>query len=212
MLILEIDLAQGFYQVQMDEHDCHKTAFRVGPLGLYEFVRMPFGLCNSPSTFQRLMEACLGDKNFEILLLYLDDILIFSQSFDEHLERLVFVFDRLRAHNLKIKPSKCHFFHKEVNYLGHVVSEDGVKVNPDKIAVIKDWKTPQTEKDRSRIYPYLTNFYFDVLPFLHCCRYTRNGYSVVSGGNIVVAENICPRFFTHRKYSSCENYEPPRPG
>lgn len=142
-----LDLAQGFYQVQMDEHDCHKTAFRVGPLGLYEFVRMPFGLCNSPSTFQRLMEACLGDKNFEILLLYLDDILIFSQSFDEHLERLVFVFDRLRAHNLKIKPSKCHFFHKEVNYLGHVVSEDGVKVNPDKIAVIKDWKTPQTEKD-----------------------------------------------------------------
>eukprot|EP00105_Crassostrea_gigas_P046261 XP_019930409.1 PREDICTED: protein mesh [Crassostrea gigas] len=63
----------------------------------------------------------------------------------------------------------------------------------------------------SRIYPYLTNFYFDVLPFLHCCRYTRNGYNVVSGGNIVVAENICPRFFTHRKYSSCENYEPPRP-
>lgn len=131
----------------MDEHDCHKTAFRVGPLGLYEFVRIHFGLCNSPSTFQRLMEACLGDKNFEILLLYLDDILIFSQSFDEHLERLVFVFDRLRAHNLKIKPSKCHFFQKEVNYLGHVVSEDGVKVNPDKIAVIKDWKTPQTEKD-----------------------------------------------------------------
>ena len=142
-----LDLAQGFYQVKMDEQDRQKTAFRVGPLGLYEFIRMPFGLCNSPSTFQRLMEACLGDKNFEILLLYLDDILVFSKSFEEHLQRLEIVFNRLRSHGLKIKPSKCQFFHKEVKYLGHIVSGEGVKVDPDKIAVIKDWKTPESEKE-----------------------------------------------------------------
>ena len=122
-------------------------AFRVVLLGLYEFIRMPFGLCNSPSTFQRLMEACLGDKNFEILLLYLDDILVFSKSFEEHLQRLEIVFNRLRSHGLKIKPSKCQFFHKEVKYLRHIVSGEGVKVDPDKISVIKDWKTPESEKE-----------------------------------------------------------------
>lgn len=93
------------------------------------------------------MEVCLGDKNFEIFFLYFDDIFIFFQFFDEYLEWFVFVFDRLRVYNLKIKLLKCYFFYKEVNYLGYVVSEDGVKVNFDKIVVIKDWKIFQIEKD-----------------------------------------------------------------
>ncbi len=79
-----IDLAQGYYQVAIDERDSHKTAFRVGTGGLYEYKRMPMGLCNSLATFQRLMEACLAEANFDLLLIYLDDILVFSASIEEH--------------------------------------------------------------------------------------------------------------------------------
>lgn len=141
-----IDLAQGYYQVAIDDADIPKTAFRVGTGGLYEYLRMPFGLCNSPGTFQRLMEACLGEVNFDILLIYLDDILVFSPTIEEHLKRLDFVFGRLKEHGLKMKPSKCHFFQKEANFLGHVVSEHGISTDPEKTRVIKGWQIPQTEK------------------------------------------------------------------
>ena len=92
------------------------------------------------------MDVVWVTKNFEILLLYLDDILVFSKSFEEQLQRLEIVFNRLRSQSLKIKPSKCQFFHKEVKYLGHIVSEEGVKIDPDKRALIKDWKTLEYEK------------------------------------------------------------------
>ena len=82
-----IDLAQGYHQVAMEEKDIHNTAFRVGSGGLYEYLRMPFGLCNSPATFQRLMEVCLSEENFETLVLYLDDILVFSRTIEEHIQR-----------------------------------------------------------------------------------------------------------------------------
>ena len=142
-----IDLAQGYHQVAMEEDDIHKTAFRVGSGGLYEYTRMPFGLCNSPATFQRLMEACLGDENFETLVLYLDDILVFSSTIEEHIERLDGVFTKLKEHGLKIKPSKCHFFRKEVKYLGHIVSEEGVSTDPAKTEAIRTWPKPKTEKE-----------------------------------------------------------------
>ncbi|MEW8547227.1 MAG: reverse transcriptase family protein, partial [Candidatus Thiodiazotropha sp.] len=105
-----IDLAQGYYQVGISEKDRHKTAFRVGCGGLYEYLRMPMGLCNSPSTFQRLMEVCLAEANFDILLIYLDDILVFSRSVEDHLKRLEYVFSRFKQHGLRMKLSKCHFF------------------------------------------------------------------------------------------------------
>lgn len=141
-----IDLAKGYYQVAIDDADIPKTAFRVGTGGLYEYLRMPFGLCNSPGTFQRLMEACLGEVNFDILLIYLDDILVFSPTIEEHLKRLDFVFGRLKEHGLKMKPSKCHFFQKEANFLGHVVSEHGISTDSEKTRIIKGWQIPQTEK------------------------------------------------------------------
>jgi hypothetical protein len=105
------------------------------------------GLCNSPATFQRLMEVCLGDKNFELLLLYLDDILVFSGTVEEQIQRLRLVFQRLRSYGLKIKPSKCHFFKQEVTFLGHVVSETGVKTDPGKVDAVSNWPTPSCEKD-----------------------------------------------------------------
>ena len=98
------DLAQGYLQLAMDEADIHKTAFRAGSSGLYEFTRMPFGLSNAGASFCRLMEMCLGDQQYLTLLFYLDDICIFSSSIDEMLERIAMVLYRLKEFNLKIKP------------------------------------------------------------------------------------------------------------
>ena len=139
-----IDLAQGYYQVGISEKDRHKMALRVGCGGLYEYLRMPVGLCNSPGTFQRLMEACLAEANFDILLIYLDDILVFSSSIEDHLNRLDYVFSRFKAHGLRMKLTKCHFFQKKVTFLGHQVSAEGVTTDPEKTKVIRDWQRPRT--------------------------------------------------------------------
>lgn len=141
-----LDLASGYNQVPVAEGDRAKTAFCT-PFGLFEFNRMPFGLCNSPSTFQRLMERIFGDQSFQSLLLYLDDIIIFSTSFDEHLKRLELVFNRLHSNHLKLKPSKCQFFQREVKYLGHVVSASGVATDPDKVKAVAEWRQPTTTKE-----------------------------------------------------------------
>ncbi|XP_069840942.1 uncharacterized protein [Dendropsophus ebraccatus] len=141
-----LDLASGYWQVPMAEKDREKTAF-VTPMGLYEFLRMPFGLNNAPATFQRLMELCLGDLNFECLLIYLDDIIIFSSSFAEHLERLDVVLGRLEEHGLKLKPTKCHLFQKSIEYLGHVVTRQGVQPIDSKIQAVKQWPTPSNSSE-----------------------------------------------------------------
>ncbi|XP_049331323.1 retrovirus-related Pol polyprotein from transposon opus [Astyanax mexicanus] len=138
-----LDLASGYNQVPMAEHDKSKTAFCT-PFGLFEFNRMPFGLCNAPSTFQRLMERIFGDERFQSLLLYLDDIVIFSSTFDLHLQRLEVVLKRLQQNNLKLKLSKCHFFQSQVKYLGHVISSAGVATDPEKIKAVSEWERPQT--------------------------------------------------------------------
>lgn len=108
-----------------------KTAFQVGNIGFYEFNRMPFGRCNAPVKFQRLMERAMGAINLRDCLIYLDDIIIFSDSFEKHLDRLEAVFQSLHRFNLKLKASKCEFFKSEVIYLGHVVSEVGIKTDQD---------------------------------------------------------------------------------
>lgn len=141
-----LDLTSGYWQVEVAEQDKHKTAFST-PMGLFEANRMPFGLQNAPSTFQRLLTCCFGDMNFTHLLIYLDDIIVFSKSFDQHLERLQLVFDRLRDHGLKLKPAKCQFVQKEVNYLGHLVSANGIRTDPEKIGKVKDWPTPTNRKE-----------------------------------------------------------------
>lgn len=92
-------------------------------MGLFEFDRMPFGLGNAPATFQRLMQTCLGEQNLESLLIYLDDVIVYSADFATHLKHLDFVFRKLSQHGLKLKPEKGHLLHKEVQYLGHRVSE-----------------------------------------------------------------------------------------
>lgn len=141
-----LDLASGYNQVPVAESDRHKTAFCT-PFGLFEWNRMPFGLCNAPSTFQRLMQRIFGDQQCQSLLLYLDDIVVFSSTVRQHLERLDVVLGRLQNEGLKAKLSKCHFFQREVHYLGHVISDQGVATDPGKIDVVANWPVPATALD-----------------------------------------------------------------
>ena len=113
--------ASGYWQIEMDGRDRDKTAF-VTRQGLFEFKVMPFGLCNAPATFQRLMERVLMGLQWEQCLVYLDDIIVFGATFEETLQRLRHVLDRLRAAGLKLKAKKCDWFGRSVEYLGHIVS------------------------------------------------------------------------------------------
>lgn len=140
-----LDLASGYHQVEMDPRDVNKTAFSaIG--GHFEFVRMPFGLSNAPATFQRVMDNILADLNGNCCLIYLDDIIVFSSSLQEHVSDLKLVFDRLNKANLKLQPEKSEFFRKEIEYLGHVVTESGIKPNPKKLIAIKSFPIPKTRK------------------------------------------------------------------
>lgn len=141
-----LDLASGYHQIAMHPDDQHKTAFST-PFGLYEFTRMPFGLCNSPATFQRLMQNIFNDSVFQILLVYLDDLIIYSSTLEEHLTRLDKVLGRLEEHNLKLKGRKCHFFKDQVRYLGYVISAKGIATDPEKVNVVETWPKSNTVKD-----------------------------------------------------------------
>lgn len=142
ILFSAMDLTSGFYNIPMCEEDKKFTAFTT-PLGLYEFNRLPQGLCNSPASFMRLMMSVFGDQNFLTLLCYLDDLLVMAPCEEKALERLEMVFERLSAHGLKLAPKKCYFLKRSVRFLGHVVDEHGVATDPDKIAAI----TAIAEKD-----------------------------------------------------------------
>ncbi|XP_041958650.1 uncharacterized protein cuzd1.1 [Alosa sapidissima] len=145
-LFSSLDLTAGYFQVAVHEDDQEKTAVTT-PFGLYQWTRMPFGLCNAPASFQRLMEVVLGDLAFDVLLIYLDDVLVFSSDFDSHCEKLDLVFSRLKEHGLKLKPSKCFLLKTEVKFLGHIVSAAGVQVDMEKVKALQDWPTPKNVKD-----------------------------------------------------------------
>ena len=128
----------------MDEESKQYTAFTLGSMGLYECESMPFGLCNAPPTFQRLMLNCLDELNLTYCLIYLDDIIIFSRTEEEHLERMRVVFDRFREHGLKLKLSKCEVFKTEINYLAHHVSKRGVLPSKKNLEAIAQCPPPDT--------------------------------------------------------------------
>ena len=141
-----MDLTSGYLQLPLAEESRHKTAFRA--LGaLYEFLRMPFGVCNGPATFSRLMSKCFGDLHLIWLIIFLDDLLIYSNTIDEMLDRLEIVFSRLQNFGLKLKPSKVKLFQREICHLGYKITKEGITTDPDKIATIRDWKTPTNDKD-----------------------------------------------------------------
>ena len=136
------DLRSGYHQIVMSPEDRDKTTF-VTRSGTFRFKVMPFGLCNAPATFQRAMDFIMADLNYKICLVYLDDIILFSKTVDEHFDRLGQFLERLRRANLKLKPSKCQLFRKSVNFLGHIVSEEGISTDPEKVVKIKEWPTPE---------------------------------------------------------------------
>ena len=138
------DMNSGFWQVPMDEESKQYTAFTLGSMGLYECESMPFGLCNASPTFQRLMLNCLHEMNLSYCLIYLDDVIIFSRTEEEHLGRMRVVFDCLREHGLKLKPSKCDMFKTEINYLAHHVSKKGVLPSKKNLEAIAECLPPDT--------------------------------------------------------------------
>jgi hypothetical protein len=141
-----IDLMSGFHQIAMHPDDIEKTAFNTWD-GFYEFVRMPFGLRNSPATFQRTMDVVLAQLKWKKLIVFLDDILIFSDTFEEHMVRLKECLSALKAAGLTIKPSKASFCLPGVSFLGHFVDESGIKMQPSKIEAVKNFPRPKTVKD-----------------------------------------------------------------
>ena len=141
-----LDLASGYWQVKMHEGDKEKTAF-ASHMGLYEFNYMPFGLTNAPATFQAMMEDVLDGLIGPSCLLYLDDVIVFGDTFETCLENLRMVMGRLRAVNLKLKAKKCDLFRSSVAFLGHVVSESGVSCDPKKVEAIQQWEIPACAKD-----------------------------------------------------------------
>ena len=141
-----IDLQSAYNQVEVEEDDKQKTAF-CSPLGLYEYNRMPFGLNNAPATFQRLMQNIFREEFHDQLAVYLDDIIVFSRTYEQHLERLELVFSRLAQYGLKVEPAKCHLFRQEVKFLGHSISSNGIAPNPDLVSTIENWPIPNTAKE-----------------------------------------------------------------
>jgi len=140
-----LDLASGYHQIMIDKEDTHKTAFSTKS-GHYEFLRLPFGLSSAPATFTRAMKSILMGLE-ELCTAYLDDIVVHGSSLKDHQNKLEQVFTRLRLHKLKLQPKKCSFLRKEVLYLGHVISENGVTPDPNKLTCIKEYPRPLTEKD-----------------------------------------------------------------
>ncbi|KAL2087962.1 hypothetical protein ACEWY4_016790 [Coilia grayii] len=136
-----LDLASGYWQVELTPRARRAVAF-CSRKGLFEWNIMPFGLCNAPATFQRLMDHVLVGLQWEICLVYLDDVIILWSDVEQMLHHLSQVFDRLRQANLKLKPGKCCLFHREVGYLGHIVSAHGVATDPQKILKIQERPVP----------------------------------------------------------------------
>ena len=161
--IFSLDLPSGYWQVELTEASRPLTAFTVGPLAFYECVRMPFGLTNAPATFQHLMESCLGDMCLKWCMIYLDDIIIFPKTPEEHIQRLRDVFEKLSSAGLPMKLSKCEFFKSYVTYLGHIVAKDGIETDPKKITIIKEWPVPKTVTE---VQSFLgcTNYYHKCIP------------------------------------------------
>lgn len=152
-----LDLKSGYWQVGMHPDDKEKTAFTTG-CGLYQFTVMPFGLCNAPATFERLMEFVLRGLTWKTCLVYLDDVMVMGRNFEEHLRNLQEVFDRFQAANLKLNPKKCALFQKEVEFLGHIVSEKGIETCDTKVKTIKEWPRPR-DKHEVRSFLGLCTYY-----------------------------------------------------
>ena len=140
------DLATGFHHLKMEPKDSHETAFST-PHGHYEFDRMPFGLKTAPATFQRVTDTTLTGLIRMELFVYLDDIVIFADTLEEHKKKFNNLIQRLRKANLHLQPDKCKFLRPEIGYSHHIIDENGVRPDPKKIIAVKEFPVPKTQKN-----------------------------------------------------------------
>ena len=207
-----LDLASGFHQIEIDPKDVPKTAFSVEN-GLYEFLRMPFGLKNAPSTFQRIMDHVLKDFIGHNCVIYLDDILIFSTSLQEHAETLNKILKTLHQYSLKVQIDKSDFFKKETSYLGHIITTDGVKPNPEKIEAIRKWPLPHSEKELKGFLGtigYYRKFIKDFAKIVKpLTTPLRKGEKIVHSKDFVETFNKCKEILTSSNILQYPDYSKP---
>ena len=157
-----LDLSQGYHQIPMHDNDKCKTAFTTRT-GQYEYNVMPFGLSGAPATFQRLMHSVLKGDLWEKCVVYLDDVLVFGSTLSEHNERLASIFKKFRDANLKLSPSKCNFAMTKLKYLGHIISEEGIGTDAEKVKLIQEWPIPKCSKE-VHSFVGLCNYYRKFIP------------------------------------------------
>ena len=156
-LFSTFDLRSSYHQVKVASQDRDKTTF-ICPRGMYRYCTMPFGLCNAGATFQRLMNVVMPGLHLEVCLVYLDDIILFSRTVEEHLERLVRILGRLESAGLELKPEKCRLMQRSVSFLGHVVSGNGIATDPEKTKMVSESSVPTSVKE-VRSFLGLTGYY-----------------------------------------------------
>jgi len=137
-----LDLQQGYWQIPLSPESRAVTAFTLPGRGLMQFRVMPFGLHSAPATFQRLLDNILGPELEPHVFIYLDDIIIVSETFDEHLQHLAEIFRRLRDARLRLNPEMCHFCRQELKYLGHIIDRRGIRTDPEKVKAMTQWPRP----------------------------------------------------------------------
>ncbi|CAF4396540.1 unnamed protein product [Rotaria sp. Silwood2] len=152
-----MDLRSGFWQIELDPVSRDKTAF-ISHAGFFRFRVMPFGLTNAPATFQRLMDLVLGGLKWSCALVYLDDIIVYSSSFTDHLNHLELVLQQIQQSGLTLKINKCHFCKTHLKYLGHIVSKEGIRPDPDKLRAVQEYPVP-TKLKAVRTFLGLTSYY-----------------------------------------------------
>lgn len=153
-----LDMKSGYWQVDIDPNDRHKTAFSIPGGEQWQWRRLAFGLCNSPATFTRLMQMVFSGLLWKTVIIYLDDIICQSKTFEGQLANLEEVFKRLKSANLKLNAKKCILFQTQVTFLGHTISEEGVGTSPDKVKTVQDWPTPKNAKE-ARSFISLASYY-----------------------------------------------------
>lgn len=158
-----IDVAEAYHQIAMEEESIPLTGFSTYQ-GHYEYLKLPFGMVNAPSTYQRFMNVTLSGLTGELCMVYLDDIIIFNtEEHMDHLGGIKQVFERLRQANIKLKPQKCKFALEKVKYLGHILTQEGVMPDPEKVQDIIDFPLPNNVKG-VRSFLGIVNWYCRFIP------------------------------------------------
>ena len=158
----KIDLRSGYHQIKIRLEDVPKTAFSTR-YGLYEYLVMSFGLTNAPAYFMYLMNSVFMPELDKFMVVFIDDILIYSKNMEDHAEHLRVVLTRLREHKLYAKFSKCEFWLRKVPFLGHMLSENGISIDPSKVQEVMDWKAP-TLVHKVRSFLGLVGYYRHLIP------------------------------------------------